>query len=206
MLTEQDLIALRGRVAELENRVRYLYKNLNIKYVESPSTANTRMGRRNRSAAQGLRRASSTPADSPAGSGEADPSGGDVTISSVVISQGDIRVTVTEAPARTLSGRGGFFSESGLTGELEWTHRDFLGDARSLTASLQGWTGLGAFPSDGYADRRYRAGVSLRQPYVLHRRLSAVGGPFVEYRDDEIETSRRFGADLEARGFPEPAP
>lgn len=43
MSTEQDLIAMRGRVAELENRVRYLYKKLNIEYVESPSTANSKI-------------------------------------------------------------------------------------------------------------------------------------------------------------------
>jgi outer membrane protein insertion porin family len=107
----------------------------------------------------------------------------------------NIRVTVTEAPARTLSGRAGFFSESGATGEAEWTHRDFLGDARAFTASLQAWTGVGAFPSDGYPDRRYRAGVSLRQPYVLDRRFSAIAAPYVEYRDDEIETSRQAGLD-----------
>jgi len=119
----------------------------------------------------------------------------DVTPRQRVDSTVNIRVTVTEAPARTLSGRAGFFSESGVTGEVDWTHRDFLGDARSLTVSLQGLTGVGAFPSDGYPDRRYRLGVSLRQPYVLDRRLSALFGPYVEYREDEIETARRAGAD-----------
>ncbi len=37
MSTEQDLVTLRRRVAELENRVQFLYQKLHIEYVEEPS-------------------------------------------------------------------------------------------------------------------------------------------------------------------------
>jgi len=37
MSTETELIALRARVAELEDRLQYLYKRLNIEYAANPS-------------------------------------------------------------------------------------------------------------------------------------------------------------------------
>ena len=43
MSTETDLIALRTRVAELENRMQYLYKRLNIEYVAEPSLVDPRI-------------------------------------------------------------------------------------------------------------------------------------------------------------------
>ena len=43
MSTETDLSALRARVAELEDRIQYLYKRLNIEYGAEPSLVNTRI-------------------------------------------------------------------------------------------------------------------------------------------------------------------
>ena len=43
MSTETDLIALRARVAELEDRMQYLYKRLIIEYVAEPSLVDPRI-------------------------------------------------------------------------------------------------------------------------------------------------------------------
>ena len=43
MSTETDVIALRARVAELEDRLQYLYKRLNIEYVSNPSVVDPRI-------------------------------------------------------------------------------------------------------------------------------------------------------------------
>ncbi|MBC7876453.1 MAG: ribosomal protein L7/L12 [Anaerolineales bacterium] len=40
---EIDIIALRARVAELEDRLEYLYKRLNIEYVANPSAVDPRI-------------------------------------------------------------------------------------------------------------------------------------------------------------------
>jgi large subunit ribosomal protein L7/L12 len=41
--TETELIALRARVAELEDRLQYLYKRLNIEYMAEPSLVDPRI-------------------------------------------------------------------------------------------------------------------------------------------------------------------
>ena len=43
MSTEQELVTLRGRVSELENRVQFLYKKLNFEYMEEPSLVNPKI-------------------------------------------------------------------------------------------------------------------------------------------------------------------
>ena len=43
MSTETDVIALHARVAELEDRLEYLYKRLNIEYVANPSAIDPRI-------------------------------------------------------------------------------------------------------------------------------------------------------------------
>lgn len=41
MSTEQDLITLRGRVAELERRLDFIYKKLGIEYLDDPGMADS---------------------------------------------------------------------------------------------------------------------------------------------------------------------
>jgi len=43
MSTETELIALRVRVAELEDRLQYLYKRLNIDFVAEPTSIDPRI-------------------------------------------------------------------------------------------------------------------------------------------------------------------
>jgi ribosomal protein L7/L12 len=43
MTTETEIIALRSRVAELEDRLQYLYKYLRIEYSDNPNPANQKV-------------------------------------------------------------------------------------------------------------------------------------------------------------------
>ena len=104
-----------------------------------------------------------------------------------------VRIRVRERNPRVLSAQVGYMSQAGLTGEAEWRHRNFLGDARILTIGALANTGALALVQD--PDRRYRGSVGLRQPFVFHRRLSASGLAFAEQRDDRRERSRAVGGE-----------
>lgn len=43
MSTEQDLISLRARVNELEDRLKYVYDHLRIEYSDNPDAKNTQI-------------------------------------------------------------------------------------------------------------------------------------------------------------------
>jgi len=102
-----------------------------------------------------------------------------------------VRVGVTENPPRLIRGEAGLASSGGLASQVEWSHRSFLHGARALTVSATAQTGLVALETP--AEQRYRLAVSLFQPYVGSRHLSAAGGPFVEYRDDFRDRSQAVG-------------
>ena len=102
-----------------------------------------------------------------------------------------VQVGVTENPPRLLRGEAGLASSGGLTSQVEWTHRSFLGGARSFTVSTTAQTGLVALETP--SEQRYRLAVSVFQPYVGSRYLSAAGGPFIEYRDDIRDRSQAVG-------------
>ena len=106
--------------------------------------------------------------------------------SSVVVQLG-----VAENPPRIVRGEAGIASSGGLVSQVDWTHRSFLGGVRSFTVSATAQTGLVALESP--AERRYRLAVTVFQPYVGSRFLSAAGGPFVEYRDDLRDRSQAVG-------------
>ncbi len=102
-----------------------------------------------------------------------------------------VRLRVREGDPRIVTAQGGYLSEAGLTTQAQWIHRNFLGGARTFTASALANTGFGSFVTDPSV--LYRASVSLRQPYFFNRRLAVLGSPFAEYRDDEFEKSTSFG-------------
>ena len=102
-----------------------------------------------------------------------------------------VRLGVTENPPQLVRGEAGLASSGGLTSQVEWTHRSFLGGARTFTVSATAQTGLVALETP--AERRYRLAASVFQPYLGHRHLSAAGGPFVEYRDDLRDRSQALG-------------
>lgn len=43
MSTEQELLALRSRINELEDRLKYIYQHLRIEYSEDPDAANAKV-------------------------------------------------------------------------------------------------------------------------------------------------------------------
>ena len=104
-----------------------------------------------------------------------------------------VRLQVTENPPNLVSGDLGFVSDGGITSQLEWTNRSFLRGVRTLTVAAVAQTGFLAL--ENQPQRVYRFGATLFQPYVGHRRLSAVAGPFIEYRDDARDRSWAFGVD-----------
>ena len=76
---------------------------------------------------------------------------------------------------------------------MQWTHPNFTGGARSLTASLEGQTGAGAIGTE--AEQLLRGSLSLTQPYVFDPRLSLIVGPWAEYRNDLQDRSGAIGLD-----------
>src|SRR5262245_10360108 len=103
-----------------------------------------------------------------------------------------VRIQVQETRPRLTLAEVGYVSEgAGLTGRVQWTHPNFTGGARSLTASLEGQSGAGAVGTE--AEQLLRASLSLTQPYVFIPRLSFIVGPYAEYRDDLKDQSVAVG-------------
>ena len=102
-----------------------------------------------------------------------------------------VRYRIEEGRPRVLSGEVGYSSISGIRTRADWTDRDYMGDARSLTVSLDArsaWLAL-----EGDRDQTLGASVSLRQPYLFDRRISGALAPFIEYRDGFVDRSWAYG-------------
>ncbi|CAM3377328.1 BamA/OMP85 family outer membrane protein [Rhodothermus bifroesti] len=98
-----------------------------------------------------------------------------------------VRYRVSESPPRFLVLQGGFGRSNGLGAEVRWTHRNFLGDARTLTLNLLANTGLLARRGPGTpTPRLFRVSALFRQPYLFSRRMEALVSPFLEYQRDPL--------------------
>lgn len=116
----------------------------------------------------------------------------DVPPESTTDSTVSVRIRVTEAHPRLTLAEIGYVSDgAGLTGRVQWTHPNFTGGARSLTASVEAGTGTGAIQSQ--SERFVRTSLTLTQPYVFTSGLLATFGPFAEYRDDYRDQSVALG-------------
>ena len=103
-----------------------------------------------------------------------------------------LRVNVIESRTRLSLAEVGYVSDGpGLTGRVQWTHPNFTGGARSLTASLELQTGVASVTAQ--SERLLHAGLTLTQPYVFVPGLIGSVGPFFEYRDDYRDRSASFG-------------
>jgi outer membrane protein insertion porin family len=102
-----------------------------------------------------------------------------------------VNLKVAENPPYLVRGDVGLVSTGGLTGNVEWTDRTFLGGLRTMTVAATAQTGFIALEQP--PERRYRVSATVFQPYVGTRMLSAAGGPFAEYRDDLRDRSRAIG-------------
>lgn len=115
-----------------------------------------------------------------------------------------VRLRVREGRPQLVTYRLGYDREAGGRAEGDYTHRNFLGGARTLTTSLIAYTGLGAAPA---GDRRstvlFRGSVAFRQPWLFSTRLSANVTPFLEFeRDPNLESSGRpFGLNTQVFGL-----
>jgi outer membrane protein insertion porin family len=97
----------------------------------------------------------------------------------------EIRYRVREAKLRYLAAQTGYSRAGGVSLRGDWTHRNFLGSARTFTVSATSRTGLLGRNTGGLTPlRQFRLGLNLRQPYLFSTRLSANVEPFVQYASD----------------------
>ncbi|MFW5973488.1 MAG: BamA/OMP85 family outer membrane protein, partial [Bacteroidota bacterium] len=94
-----------------------------------------------------------------------------------------IRYRVREARPRHVSAQTGYGRNGGLQFQTDWRHRNFLGGARQLTASIGARSGLLARPVSGRRDSRsFTASISVRQPYIITGAMSGLLQPFYTYQ------------------------
>ncbi|MBN8588062.1 MAG: BamA/TamA family outer membrane protein [Rhodothermia bacterium] len=101
----------------------------------------------------------------------------------------DVVFEVREAKLRSVSGQLGLSSDTGPRIEGKWENRNFLGNARTLTAqvTVQPGDSLGIFRSYPI-EKKYRGSLSFRQPHFFYRKLSVLTQPYVEYLNDFLNT------------------
>jgi outer membrane protein insertion porin family len=102
-----------------------------------------------------------------------------------------VMLRIAENPHHLIKGEGGYIASGGLTAQGTWANRTWLGGLRTLTVAATAQSGVAAleYPAQQY----YRFSLSAFQPYLGDRRLSAAGGPFIEYRNDLRDRSWATG-------------
>ncbi len=113
-----------------------------------------------------------------------------------------LRLKVTENPPHLIRGEVGVQAGGGLSTQTDWTDRSVFGGLRTFTATATAQTGLLALESP--SEQLYRLSLTLFQPYVGNRSLSAAGGPFTEYRNDIRDRSLAAGLEGTLAYSPEP--
>lgn len=90
-----------------------------------------------------------------------------------------IRYQVREARLRRIQAETGYAREDGVVVRGSWTHRNFLGDARQLTFASEWRSGFQAvLPANLDPVRRLNLSVTVRQPFLVRRGLSASATTF----------------------------
>jgi outer membrane protein assembly factor BamA len=102
-----------------------------------------------------------------------------------------VMLHMTQNPEHIVKGEAGYLSSGGLTSQATWTDRSWLNGLRTLTVAATAQTGLAALENP--AQELFRLNLTAFQPYVGDRRVSAAGGPFVEYRNDLRDRSWAVG-------------
>jgi outer membrane protein insertion porin family len=100
-------------------------------------------------------------------------------------------IHLAESQEHIVKGEAGFISSGGLTSQATWTDRSWMGGLRTFTVAGTAQTGVAALENPGQV--LYRLNLTAFQPYVGDRRLSAAGGPFLEYRSDLRDRSLGVG-------------
>ena len=102
-----------------------------------------------------------------------------------------VRIRIQESRPRVITGELGYVSGAGITSSGEFTHRNFLGGARSLTLSALGETGV--LGTNDIPNREFRAALTFRQPWFPLPQASLLLSPFYHYRDDVTDRSWQYG-------------
>jgi outer membrane protein insertion porin family len=102
-----------------------------------------------------------------------------------------VMLRIAENPEHLIRGEAGIISAGGLTSQVTWTDRSWLGGLRTFSAAVTAQTGVAALENP--AQQLYRLNLTAFEPYVGARTLSAAGGPFVEYRSDLTDRSWAVG-------------
>jgi outer membrane protein assembly complex protein YaeT len=98
-----------------------------------------------------------------------------------------VTVTVAESPPRKLTLGLGYGSEDRVRASADWSHLNFLGNARSVTTSTK-WSSI---------DRGVRA--SLSQPYLYHRGLSLEFSANTWWTNEQTYDSHTYGGRIGVR-------
>jgi len=99
-----------------------------------------------------------------------------------------VRYQLREANPRNLSAQTGYALDEGANLQGGWTHRNFLGGARTFTASGIVNSGFAARRAAGLeATREFGGSVSIQQPYLFNRKLSGLFTPFYEWQDNPTQ-------------------
>lgn len=107
-----------------------------------------------------------------------------------------VRVSLRESKPRYVAAEVGYDQQEGVTVNAQWSHRNFLGGARTLSwradiaSGLFGSAGLGV-----EIKRLLRTSLALRQPYLFTNGLSGVFESFLQYERDPLlrDTPRALG-------------
>jgi outer membrane protein insertion porin family len=113
-----------------------------------------------------------------------------------------VLLRVTQNPEHVVKGQAGFISAGGLTSQLEWSDRSWLRGLRTFTVAATAQSGVAALENP--AQRLYRFNITAFEPYVGDRRISAAGGPFIEYRNDLRDRSWATGFEGSLIWAPQP--
>lgn len=94
-----------------------------------------------------------------------------------------LRYRVREASLRYITAETGYARTVGVATQGQWTHRNFFGAARTLSASALANTGLFASTGDGAirSSNLYRGSLTLNQPYLFSNNLSLIVSPFLQF-------------------------
>ncbi|MEO7192329.1 MAG: BamA/TamA family outer membrane protein [Vicinamibacterales bacterium] len=95
-----------------------------------------------------------------------------------------VTVTIAENPPRRLQLGAGYGTEDRLRASAEWSHLNFFGNARQVSATTK-WSSL---------DRGVRA--SLTQPYLYHRGLSLEASASSWWTAEQNYTSHSYGGQI----------
>ena len=113
-----------------------------------------------------------------------------------------VRIMLREARLRYLTAETGYAAQTGVALEGQWSHRNFLGGARTLTALGEIDSGLLASSRfDAESRRLFRASTALAQPYFLVSRLGAVLEPFVQYERDPLLRNTNLPFNINRREY-----